>query len=79
MAIENSGSPIIGRIVSRSINMPAAAVIATATASATNQCSHVGPGRKRPGISQSMKTIDRNHVPIRARAPWEKLSVCVDL
>ena len=79
MAIEKSGSPIIGRMARRSMTMPRPAVTATATSRAMNQWTHVGPPRNRPGMSQSMNTMDMNQVPVRARAPWEKLRVWVVL
>ncbi len=53
-AIENSGSPIIGRMISRSMTNPSSAASAIATISALNQTTYSLPPSQRPGISQSM-------------------------
>ncbi len=70
--------PMIGEPLF-SMAMPRLAVTAIATSRAMNQWNHVGPPMNRPGMSQSMNTMDMNQVPVRARAPWEKLRVWVVL
>ena len=68
-AIEKMGSPIIGRMVKRSMTRPTTPVAAAARISAINQWNHQGPPIHRPGTSQSMKMIDNSQVPARAKAP----------
>ena len=44
-ATENSGSPIIGRIVRRSMTRPSSAATPRATNTLSTQCSQLGPPR----------------------------------
>ena len=78
-AIENSGSPIIGRMINRSITSPSSMAKISATISALNHTTYWLSPSQRPGTRQSMSTRLSTYVPTRAIAPWAKLTVCVAL
>ncbi len=78
-AIENSGSPIIGRMINRSITNPRMIASTIPTTSAENHTTYWLPPSQRPGIRQSTSTIEQNHAVTRAIEPWAKLTVCVAL
>ena len=85
-ATENSGSPIIGRIASRSTTRPTAAAKARATATFRNQRTQSGPPRLLTGLEMLVNgmwpSVTRKHTnsaPVAARAPWAKLTVWVAL
>ena len=79
MATENSGSPTIGRIKTRSMSSPNRA--ATTKAIRTGgHCAHSGrPGRHRPGKSRTVAKATTRKAPSPARAPWAKLITWVAL
>ena len=85
-ATENKGSPIIGRIVRRSMTRPSRAANPRATNTLRIHGSHDGPPRFMRGFCtvvngmfSSTTRNDRNSAPHIARAPWEKLTVWVAL
>ena len=79
-ATENSGSPIIGRITSRSITSPRRTATTSAdSTSAENHDDVVVVAQPATGMRQSTSSIEKNHAPTSAIAPWAKLTVWVAL
>ena len=74
-AIENSGSPIIGRMISRSMTRPRSTARAMATTSDEN---HIDVARCRRasgrGSPSRRAACEKNQAVTRAIAPWAKLT-----
>ena len=85
-ATENSGSPIMGRMASRSTTKPIAAAKARATITFSPQLIHPGPPRLLIGLSILVKGMLpsvarklKKSAPVAASAPCAKLTVWVAL
>ena len=80
IATENNGSPIIGRMKTRSNAIPTSAEAPIANSAESDHCSHSGaPGIHRPGMLRVTAKAATRKAPSPARAPCEKFTTCVAL